>query len=88
MEKYKDKVVHASFYFIFTVFWYLFFKGRGIKNMKLRVFLFAVVYGILIEICQGLFTTGSSADIMDVFANTAGSAIAIFTVWLLKKNKK
>ncbi len=86
---YKDKVVHTAFYFIFTIVWYLFFKKQNItRHLKLKTFAFAVIYGIFIEICQGVFTHERSADIIDVLANTLGSAIAIMVIWLSGRNKK
>lgn len=86
--EYKDKVLHGIFYFVFTLFWFLFLRNtRHVKNLKLKVFLFAVAYGIVIEICQGLFTTERSADVFDVVANTTGSALAILALWL-SDNKK
>lgn len=86
--EYKDKVLHGVFYFVFTLFWFLFFRNtRHGKNLKLKVFLFAVAYGIMIEICQGLFTTERSADVFDVVANTTGSALAILVLWLADNKK-
>lgn len=86
--EYKDKVLHAIFYFVFTVFWFQFFKNtRYSQNLKLKVFVFAVAYGIMIEICQGVFTTERSADFFDVVANTTGSALAILVLWLSGRKK-
>lgn len=86
--EYKDKALHGVFYFVFTVCWFLFFKHNGhSKNLKLKVFLFAVAYGIIIEICQGLFTKQRSADVFDVVANTTGSALAILALWLAGNKK-
>lgn len=86
---YKDKVVHAAFYFIFTIVWYLFFKKQShSKYLKLKTFAFAVIYGIFIEICQGVFTHERSADVIDVLANTLGSSLAIMALWLADRNKK
>jgi VanZ family protein len=86
---YKDKYVHFSFYFVFTIFWYMFFTARrgGSFKLALLIFFFAVMYGAAIEICQGLFATGRSADILDVAANTAGSATAVVLLRLLFRNK-
>lgn len=83
----KDKYVHFTFYFVFTLFWYWYGRSKSsrLKNVRLTVFLSAVVYGILIEICQGVFTTARNADILDVLANTLGSAVAIFILWLFRK---
>ena len=90
-DGYTDKYVHCIFYFVFTVLWYQFFKlgnpGNN-KKQRLLVFLFAVVFGIIIEVCQQFFTKDRSADITDVAANTTGSALAILVLWLLSKRKK
>ena len=90
-DGYTDKYVHCSFYFIFTVLWYQYFKrarpGNN-KRQRLYVFLFAVVFGILIEVCQQFFTKDRSADITDVAANTTGSALAVLVLWQLSKLKK
>lgn len=90
-DRYTDKYVHCTFYFTFTVLWYLFFKlnnpGNN-KKQRLLVFLLAVIYGVFIEGCQQFFTDDRSADITDVAANTAGSALAILVLWLLSKMKK
>jgi VanZ family protein len=85
----KDKIVHFSFYFIFTIAWYLFFKSKYGGGTKIRTFVFAlaVFYGGLIEIVQLLFTSGRSADVMDAVANSAGSALAVLILWLYKKLK-
>ena len=84
---YKDKYVHFSFYFVMVVLWVLSLNPVYPKKRRLRlmVFSFAVVYGIFIEICQGLFTNGRSADILDVLANSAGAALAVLLLWLFRK---
>lgn len=85
----KDKIIHFSFYFVFTIAWYMFFKSRYGSNAKVKglTFLFAVFYGVLIEVLQYLFTSGRSADVMDALANSAGSAFAIACIWLYNKIK-
>ena len=90
-DGYTDKYVHCIFYFIFTVLWYLSIKRdnpESNKKQRLIVFLMAVVFGIIIELCQQFFTTDRSADITDVAANTTGSALAILVLWLLSKRNK
>jgi len=89
-DGYTDKYVHCTFYFIFTMLWFFYFrliKPGDNRKQRLLVFLLAVVFGIIIEICQQLFTTDRSADITDVAANTTGSAIAILVLWLFSKRK-
>ena len=90
-DGYTDKYVHCTFYFIFTILWFLYFKSvkpGNDKKHRLTVFGMAVVFGILIELCQQFFTTDRSADITDVVANTTGSAIAVLVLWLLGKRNK
>ena len=86
----KDKYVHFAFYFVMVVLWVLSLSPAYASKRRLRlvVFSFAVFYGILIEICQGLLTNGRSADILDVLANTAGATLAILLLWLYRKIKK
>jgi len=86
----KDKIVHFIFYFVLTVLLSIDYKVRSvtIKKAWLYAFLTAVVYGVIIEICQGSFTVSRSADVLDVAANSSGSAFAIFTLWFLWKRKK
>ena len=85
----KDKIVHCAFYFVLTFLLYKNYKIKMgvIKKAWLYAFLTAVSYGIIIEICQGVFTAERSADPMDALANTSGSALAIFMLWLRQKKK-
>ena len=89
--EHKDKLVHFTFYFVFTLLWVLDLnntKKFSPKKVRLVVFTIAVLFGIVIEICQGLFTAERSPDAFDVLANTSGSAAAILLLWLFEKNKK
>jgi len=80
----KDKLLHGVFYFGFTVLWALFFKTRPmVKKPILLGFIFAVVYGIIIEICQAFFTTNRSGDVLDALANTMGAAVAVIVLRML-----
>lgn len=42
-----------------------------------KVVIASVIYGGIIEIAQGLFTTTRQADIVDVLANTIGAILAV-----------
>jgi VanZ family protein len=87
----KDKIAHFIFYFVFTVLWHLYMGSRDTVSFRKTIllpFFAAVTYGGFIEICQGLLTTNRSADIMDALTNTAGSAIAVLTLWLKQKDKQ
>jgi len=70
--------VHFTFYFVFVILWCQFVKGyKPINKTKLIVLFSAIGYGILMEICQGLFTTTRTADILDVLANSFGATVGL-----------
>ncbi|NEW78720.1 MAG: hypothetical protein GZ086_04700 [Gelidibacter sp.] len=84
----SDKILHASGYFILTLSWLL---AYGVKSspMKSTILIASAVfiYGIIIEILQGLLTDYRQADLYDVFANLSGILVSIiFFVLVLKKN--
>ncbi|MFD0796468.1 VanZ family protein [Maribacter chungangensis] len=80
-----DKIVHFTFYFVLVV---LGVKAVSeitrtefaLKKVLWCSFLFAVVYGILIELLQYGFTQDRHGDILDVFANSAGALVGVFLV--------
>ena len=77
-----DKYVHATFHFVFTILWFLTLDKNGYSRKILtRVFLASVIFGIAIEIMQGLFTQTRQADIYDVFANVAGAFTAVLFLY-------
>lgn len=88
----KDKIVHFTFYFVFTFLWVQVVKfksGLSPKKVRAAVFFTAVIFGIIIEVCQGLFTEERSPDVLDALANTSGSAVSVLLLWLLdKRNNK
>ena len=77
-----DKLVHILVYFILVNLWMLYlyvsndyhFEKKWIPILLLSILL----YGIIIEIFQGLFTVSRSADILDVVSNLLGSLLGIF----------
>jgi VanZ family protein len=84
-----DKLVHASFHFVFTILWFLYFKQQFKKRHNneslVFVFLLSVGYGIGIEIAQLLFTATRSADPLDVVANIVGAIAGISIIVLVSK---
>ncbi|HWR94806.1 MAG TPA: VanZ family protein [Flavobacterium sp.] len=80
-----DKYVHFSFYFVFTILWFLYFnKKREIKNIYLKLFFSALIFGSIIEIAQEMFTSLRHADIYDVLANVTGTIFAIVMILFYK----
>lgn len=87
-----DKIIHSTFHFVFTVLWFLFFRKQinSPNNTKPLVisFLLSVLFGIVIEILQGLTTTTRQSDILDVLANVLGATLAVLVLILLNKYHK
>lgn len=73
-----DKYVHGSLHFVFTILWFLYCKKISVDRQKtmLKVIGISLVYGVMIEVAQELFTVSRKADILDVVANTLGAVAA------------
>lgn len=85
-----DKYVHATFHFVFVILWFLaLYQKQKLKNTLLKVLLFSIAFGILIELLQAILTKTRTADIFDVLANTAGAIIAVLALyWYCKPLKE
>ena len=84
----SDKILHAAGYFMLTISWLL---AYGLKSSPLKSTMLIAsavfIYGIIIEILQGVLTDYRQADLYDVFANFSGIAVGIvFFILVLKKN--
>lgn len=84
-----DKCIHTFFHFVFTFVWFLFFykqlKLDSIFKPLLISFVMSVVFGIGIEILQGLVTATRSADVMDGVANLVGAVLAVLLAIVCNK---
>lgn len=87
---YVDKILHAFFYFIFSILWFyaLRFNSRKQNRTQLliKVFLLSLLFGIAIELFQTFLTTYRSGDIIDVLANTSGTLLAFLLITTIDKN--
>lgn len=80
-----DKVVHFGMYFgLMSVI--IFENRNSIKsiNSLLLVSLIPLIYGVLIEIMQSLFTVTRTGNFFDALADLAGILISVL-LWLLLK---
>ena len=85
-----DKYVHVVLHFAFIMFWgfYVSLTQNEIKISKIiRLVILSILYGIVIEVLQELFTTTRHADILDVLANFTGAILALMAFVLMKKQK-
>ncbi len=86
---FNDKYVHFAFYLVFVIVWFWFLiKTKFAKNAKNIALISAILYGIIMEICQGVFTTTRTPDVYDVVANTLGALSGITIINQVYKNIK
>lgn len=76
-----DKIGHVFVFIILVVLWALFTfaSGKGVRSKIGWVIIGAFIYGIIIEVFQGLFFESRTADGWDVVANSVG----ILLGWLI-----
>lgn len=88
---YFDKFVHFCFYTGFTLLWTWSFRiHKTDKNYVYKaslLFLFAVVFGLCIELLQKYTTTSRSFEWLDVVANSSGAFFGLLISALFQKNK-
>ena len=82
----SDKLVHFLFYLIFVVLWSLAKKQTCFKiKYSLLIVVIAIVFGIIIEILQGVLTKTRQADFYDVVANSLGAIVGCLALFCVKK---
>ena len=80
-----DKLIHAGFYFVCSLVWYL-LLNKGINSPLVSVkaiqiaALFSIFYGVLIELLQHYCTTDRHGDWLDALANTTGVLLAVMLI--------
>ncbi|AZQ59090.1 hypothetical protein EJ994_09820 [Maribacter sp. MJ134] len=81
-----DKIVHFGFYFVMVVLGVFAFdeqfKNRfGPQKGLIFMLIFAIAYGVIIEVLQAGFTANRQGDVLDAIANTLG---ALSGMWIGK----
>lgn len=84
----SDKLVHFLFYLIFVVFWGLVKRQSYFKiKYDLLIVAFAILYGIIIEVLQGVLTKTREAEFYDALANSLGAMVGFIALyWVKNKN--
>lgn len=88
-----DKMLHTGAYFVLMTLWSCFFllkKGNWLQKNKslLVLIIFNVMFGMLIEVLQGVLTSYRQPDFLDVIANTTGVLVAALIFLLFKQKLK
>lgn len=81
-----DKLVHLGVHFILAFCWLIYYALRNSKmkfHNVLYISLACVLYGILIEVLQGMTKTRSS-DFADVYANMIGTGLGVLAFLAVK----
>lgn len=82
----SDKVYHIIAYFTLTICWLLSFYKKS--NLKYRIVVFCILFGIIIEILQQSLTSYRTGDYKDVLANIIGIVLGLFVFNLILKKIK
>ncbi|WP_367158764.1 VanZ family protein [Lutibacter sp.] len=66
--------------------WLLTFKKKSkVLNISILIFLAILLYGIIIEVLQKVFTTYRQFDLFDIFANLIGIILAFILFFVVSK---
>ena len=82
---YDDKIFHVFAHGILFSLWYFTLNSYKIIRPTFIAVLFSVIYGIIIEVLQGLLTIARYFDTLDVLANCIGVVIA--TLFIIIRNR-
>lgn len=85
----SDKIIHATAYFFFCLFWFIYLYWAGMRERKFKTVLtiaagWSLFFGMVIEILQLEFTTYRTGDFMDMLANTTGVLLAVLALSISK----
>lgn len=84
---FDDKIYHFGAYMVLTILWYNFLTRTSSKFIIAFSALISIVYGIIVEVIQGAFTTSRTEDYIDVFANSIGVFFGILLILTFRKLK-
>jgi len=78
-----DKLVHFIMYFSLTILWY--FAAENFFNSNFKLLLFALLFGLVLEIFQHILPFGRYFDLADLLANSLGVIFGIIILYCIKK---
>ena len=78
-----DKLAHFIMYFSLTILWS--FASNNLNNSTFKLLLFAIFFGIVLEIFQHILDLGRYFDLGDLLANSLGVIFGIFILYCIKK---
>ena len=82
----SDKAYHLIAYFLLVLSWlYAFFKREKFEENVKYIILGCFIFGIIIEILQGVITSYRTASYLDIVANTIGVLLAVVIFHVFEK---
>ena len=82
----SDKTYHLIAYFLLMLSWlYAFFKKEKFQEHVKYIILGCFIFGIMIEILQGIITSYRTASYLDILANTIGVLLAVVIFHVFEK---
>lgn len=82
----SDKIYHLIAYFLLMLSWlYVFCKKETFQKNVKYVILGCIIFGIIIEILQGIITSYRTASYLDIVANTIGVLLAVLIFHVFEK---
>jgi len=82
----SDKTYHLIAYFLLMLSWlYAFLKKEKFQEHVKYIILGCFVFGIIIEILQGIITSYRTASYLDILANTIGVLLAVVIFHVFEK---
>ena len=82
----SDKTYHLIAYFLLVLSWlYAFFKREKFEENVKYIILGCFIFGIIIEILQGVITSYRTASYLDILANTIGVLLAVVIFHVIEK---
>ncbi len=81
-----DKLGHFLIFFGWTLLYGLFmFEKKRTETKFILIFIIGCIFGIVIEILQGVLPIGRTMDIMDALTDIIASFIAMILLFLIKR---
>lgn len=82
----SDKLLHSIAYFFLMLAWlYSFSKKEDFYKRIKYLVLGCLIYGIVLEVVQGAFTSYRTGSYLDILANSFGIVLAVLAFYLFEK---
>ncbi len=75
----SDKFLHTIAYIGLMWSWLLVFRKRIFLKLRLKLLLYLILFGIILEVLQGEVALNRTADWRDIIANMTGLLLGLLT---------